>query len=193
MNLFLMIPSCVVFWALCTASVAQIPENVDIKSVAAAGHLNGSSEYENSFFGVTVRLPEPNPRLALNSLMAENRAILLQAVNALGSIEQRHNFVIVVYSAYFSGHPVSTEEFVRGVRQQLESEGLRAVRSEVPILLSGQRFIESDFKKESKDESYYKAIIFTRMKGYMFGFWMEAANEEQLAKATNLKGRVTFR
>ncbi len=86
-----------------------------------------------------------------------------------------------------------TEEFVRGVCQQLESEGLRPVRSEIPILLAGQRFIESDLKKESKDESYYKAVIFTRMKGYMFRFWMEAANEEQLAKATNLKGRVTFR
>lgn len=179
--------------ALGIFTVAQTAETVDIKSIASAGHLNGSSEYENAYFGVTVRLSEPNPHLALNSLIAGNRAILLEAANSQGSKEQRHKFVIVVNSAYFAGHPVSTEEFVRGVRQQFEGEGLRTVRAEVPILLSGQRFIESDFKMESKDESYYKAVIFTRMKGYMFGFWMEAANEEQLAKATNLKGRVTFR
>src|ERR1022692_2061187 len=139
---FSIIASCVVFCAFGIFTVAQTAETVDIKTIASAGHLNGSSEYENAYFGVTVRLPEPNPHLVLNSLIAENRAILLEAVNAQGNIEQRHSFAIVVYSAYFSGHPVSTEEFVRGVCQQLESEGLGPVRSEIPILLAGQRFIE---------------------------------------------------
>jgi hypothetical protein len=172
---------------------AQHQKKFDMKAVASAGHLNGPSEYENDYFGVTVRLPEPNSYLALNTLTAENRTILLEAVNARGNIEQRHNFVIVAYSAYFSRHPVSTEQFVRGVCQQLESEGLRTIRSEVPVMLAGQRFIESDLKKESKDESYYKAVLFTRMKGYMFGFWMEAPNKEQLEKATNLEGKIRFR
>jgi hypothetical protein len=172
---------------------AQNREQFDMKAVAAAGHFNGSSEYENSYFGVTVRLPEPNTRLVLNGLVAENRATLMEAVNDQGDIEQRHNFVMVAHSAYFSGHAVSTEEFVRGAREQLEHEGLRTIRSEATIRLAGQTFVESDLKKESKDETYYKAIIFTRMKGYIFGFWMEASTKEQLEKATNLEGRIHFR
>jgi hypothetical protein len=72
-------------------------------------------------------------------------------------------------------------------------EGLRSIRSEVAIRLAGQTFIESDLKKESKDETYYKALIFTRMKGYMFGFWIEAASKEQLGNATNLEGKIQFR
>jgi hypothetical protein len=171
---------------------AQHQEKSDMKVVAAAGHLNGSSEYQNDYFGVRVRLPEPNSYLKLNSLTAENRAILLEAVNARGNLEQRHNFVIVAHSSYIGGHEVSAEEFVRAVCQQLEHEGLHPVRSEVPITVAGQRFIESDLKKESKEETYYKAIIVTLMKGYMFGFWMEAANKEQLEKATNLEGRISF-
>jgi hypothetical protein len=174
-------------------SVAQNGQQLDMKAVATAGHLNGSSEYENAYFGVTVRIPEPNSHLVLNGLVAENRAILLEAVNDRGGITQRHNFVVVAYSAYFSGHAVSTEQFVRGVCQQLESEEFRAIRSEIPVMIGGQRFIESDLKKESKDQTYYKAVMFTRMKGYMFGFWMEAATREQFEKATNLEGKVHFR
>ena len=174
-------------------SVGQDGQQLDMKAVATAGHLNGSSEYENAYFGVTVRIPEPNSHLVLNGLVAENRAILLEAVNDRGNIAQRHNFVVVAPSAYFSGHAASTEQFVRGVCQQFETEGFRAIRSQIPVVIAGQRFIESDLKKESKDQTYYKAVMFTRMKGYMFGFWMEAATKEQLEQQTNLQDKIRFR
>jgi len=37
-----------------------------------------------------------------------------------------------------------------------------------------------------------KSIFSTRIKGYMFGFWMETPGKEQMEKLTNLAGRVTF-
>ena len=172
-------------------SGADTAKKVDIKTVTAAGHVNGK-EYENSYFGVSVQLPEANEHMALNTLVAENRAILLEASNVQGSIDQRHNFVVVAHSADIPGL-TSTAQFVRSAQHQLEREGLQTVRAEIPVTIGGREFIQSDLKMESKDERYWKAVLFTQIKGYMFGFWVEAANQEQLDKLTKLDGRVHFR
>jgi hypothetical protein len=162
---------------------------VDIKTIAAAGHVNGK-EYENSYFGVSVLLPQPNEDLTLNSLVADNRAILLRALNAKGNTDQWHTFMIAAHSA--EGF-TSTVQFVRSIRHQLESEGLQTVRAEIPVTIGGREFIQSDLKMESKKENYWKAVLFTQIKGCMFGFWMEMKSQEQLDKITKLDGRVRFR
>jgi hypothetical protein len=168
---------------------AETVKTPDMKTVAAAGHVKGT-EYANSYFGVSVRLPQPNEHLILNGLVAENRAILLEAVNGKGESQKRRKFVIVAYSSDIPGL-TSTTQFVRSVRHQLEREGFQTTRAEVRVVMEGHEFIRSDLKMKS--ENYWKAIILTQIKGYMFGFWMEAATEEELAKATKLDGRIFFR
>ena len=185
------IVTCFVFYVSGVFSGADTANKIDIKTIAAAGHVNGK-EYQNSYFGVSVQLPEPNEHLILNGLVAENRAILLEAVNEKGDVQQWHNFVIVAHSADIPGLS-STAQFVRSLRHQLEGEGLQTMRAEIPVTIGGHEFIESDLKMDSKDKYYWKAVMLTQIKGYMFGFWMEAVNKEQLDKATKLDGRVSFR
>jgi|SRR5882762_1167790 len=191
MKVLLALVSCVVFYLSGSFSGAPTAPKIDTKAVAAAGHLNGA-EYENDYFGIAVRLPEPNEHLVLSGLVVENRAILLEAVNEKGDIQQRHNFVIVAHSADIPGL-TSTAQFVRSVRHQLEREGFQTMRAEISVTIAGHEFIQSDLKMESKNQNYCKAVMFTHIKGYMFGFWMEAANKEQLGKVTNLNGRIVFR
>ena len=168
---------------------AGTSKRTDMKTVAAAGHVNGM-RYENSYFGVTVRLPQPNEHLIVNGLVAQNRAILLEAVNGKGEAQKGRKFVIVAYSSDIPGL-TSTTQFVRSVRHQLEREGFQTTRAEVRVAMAGREFIRSDLKMKS--ENYWKAVMLTQIKGYMFGFWMEAATEEELAKATKLDGRIFFR
>lgn len=168
---------------------AQSTKTADIKTVTNAGRITGE-QYENSYFGVTVRVPQPNEHLALNALVAENRAILLEAVHSQGDMAQRHNFVIVAHSANIPGL-TSTTQFVRSVRHQLEREGFETVKAELPVMIAGHEFIQSDLRM--KDNSHWKSILVTPIKGYMFGFWMEAANKEQLDAATKLDGRISFK
>jgi len=174
-------------------SGAQTPKKIDIRAVARAGHLNGSkSEYENDYLGVTVRLPEPNARLVLNSLIKEDRATLLEAVNMQGDANEWHKFAIVVESADIPGL-TSITQFVQTLRHQVERDGLQTVKAEVYVTIAGREFVESELKMESESDHYYKAIMFTRTKGYLFGFWIEAKDREQLQKATNLEGKIKFR
>jgi hypothetical protein len=191
MKFLLAVVSCVVFYLSGTFSGGQTATKADIKAVASAGHVK-AAEYENDYFGVTVRLPEPNEHLVLNGLVAETRAILLEAVNEKGDMQHWHNFAIVAHSADIPGL-TSTAQFVRSVRHQLERDGFQTMRAEIPVTIAGHEFIQSDLKMESKNRNYCKAVMFTQIKGYMFGFWMEAVNKEQLGKATNLDGRIVFR
>jgi hypothetical protein len=168
---------------------AETVKKLDMKAVAAAGNVKGT-EYVNSYFGVSVRLPQPNKHLIVNGLVAENRAILLEAVNGKGEAQKRRKFVIVAYSSDIPGL-TSTTQFVRSVRHQLEREGFQTTHAEVRVVVAGHEFIRSDLKMKS--ENYWKAVMLTEVKGYIFGFWMEAATEEELAKATKLDGRIFFR
>ena len=167
-------------------SGADTTKTADMKTIAAAGHVN-SKEYENSYFGVSVQLPQPNDELKLNTLVSDNRAILLLALS------ESHQFAIVTHSNAGIQEPVSTAVFVRSVRHQLESEGLKTVKMEVPVLIGGHEFIQSDLKMESKDQRYWKAVMFTQIKGNMFGFWMETKSQADLNEITKLDGRVRFR
>jgi hypothetical protein len=173
---------------------AQSPRKIDIKAVVRAGHLNGpKSEYENDYFGVTVRLPEPNTRLVLNGLVKNDRAILLEAMNEKGDISEWHKFAIDVQSADLPSL-TSITQFVQTLRHQVErEEGFQTVRAEDAFTVAGREFVESDLKKQSEGGQYYKAIMFTRTKGYLLGFWIEVKSQEQLRKATNLEGKIKFR
>lgn len=167
---------------------AETVKKLDMKAVAAAGHLKGT-EYLNSYFGVSVRLPQPNEQLIVNGFVAENRAILVEAVNGKGEAQKRKKFVIVAYSSDIPGL-TSTTQFVRSVRHQLEREGFQTTHAELRVVIAGHEFIRSDLKMKS--ENYWKAVMLTQVKGYMFGFWMEAATEEELAKVTKLDDRIVF-
>ena len=173
-----------------SAQIGGPREKHDIKAVAAAGQLNGN-KYTNSYFGVTVLVPEPNTFLKINTLLAENRAILLEASNSKGLVEQRHNFAIVAHSVD-TPNSTSAEEFVRKVRLALEREGLQTTRAEIPVKIGSRVFIESDLKRDAGDEHYCKAVAVTIIKGYAFGFWVEAANQEQLKRLTSLVNLVQF-
>jgi hypothetical protein len=169
---------------------AQSTAVADIKAVTEAGKQVGN-EYQNSYFHVRVPIPQPNTWVKVNSLVSNNRAILLEAVNEAESREQRHVFSIVAHSTNIPGL-TSLEQFVRSARHSLEREGMATTRSETPVKIGGREFIECELKSTDPNKTYSKAIIITFIKDYAFGFWIEAPDEKSLKKLSDLDGKVTF-
>jgi hypothetical protein len=166
----------------------------DTKTVAAAGRLDGSI-YKNDYFRLTVQLPESKTYIKVNPSVSPDRAILVLGVNnAEGTPNwdplQRHNFAVIAQLRAPTNRPAT--EFVESARKEQEHEGFTTVRAEFPIKIAGRDFIESDLRMDSPN-MHYKAILCTTVRGYFLGFWVEAANEEQLKKLTNLGNQVTFR
>jgi len=178
----------IVWCALVCLLAAQPAQRADVKSVAAAGHVSGK-EYANSYFGVTVQLPQPNTELLLNDLVAEDRAILLRVMNAKAG-DQQYAFAIIAHSDDIAGLE-STSQFVRSVRHSFEREGYETLVAEARVVIGGHEFIQSNLKMKDKD--YWKSVLCTRTKGYLFGFWMESPTKQQIEKLTDLAGRVKFK
>ena len=174
-------------------SAAQPQKKVGIKAVAQAGHFNkAKSEYENDYFGLVVRLPEPNSSLVLNGLVEEDRAVLVKAVNDHGASDEWHKFGIDVHSADIPGL-VSVTQFVQSLRHQQERDGFQTLKAEEYRTIAGREFVQSELKIDSQNEHYYQAIMVTRTNGYLLCFWIDARTEEELQKATNLGDRIRFR
>jgi hypothetical protein len=169
---------------------AQPATAPDIKSVVAQGRVVGT-DYRNDYFHVIVHVPGPNTFQEINTIVTENRAQLLNAANTTGSMEQRHSFAIVVHSSHIPGLQ-STSQFVRSVRHSLEREGLETVTSEVPVSIDGHAFIQSTLRKDVPGEKFYKGVSCTMLNGYIFGIWVEAANEAELNKMLDLRNRLKF-
>jgi len=169
---------------------AQSAEVTDIKMIAAKGRLAGT-DYQNDFFRIVVHVPSPNTFQQINSIVDENRAQLLNANNTTGPMEQRHNFAVIVQSGNIPGLR-SIEQYVRSVRHSLEKEGLETVLSEVPVSTAGHTFTLSTLRSTAPGEKFYKGISCTMLNGYIFGFWVEAANEAELNKLLDLNTRLKF-
>ena len=84
----------------------------------------------------------------------------------------------------------STSQFVRSVRHNLEHEGYQTVVAEARVVIGGHEFIQSNLKLQNQD--YWKSVLCTHTKGYMFGFWIESPSKEQFEKLIDLGGRVKF-
>jgi hypothetical protein len=162
----------------------------DVKTVAAKGQRIGS-DYKNDYFRVTVHIPQPNTWEKINTIVADDRAQLLEAVNTKGPREQRHTFVIVVHSRNIQGLR-SIAQYVRSVRHMYEREGFETVTSEVPVKYAGHQFIQSILVKNDPAERFYKGIACTMLNGYIFGFWFEGAKEIEVRKLHDLNARLKF-
>jgi len=182
-----------VFMAGSYGQIASVPpaQTADIKTVVAQGRVVGT-DYKNDYFHVVVHIPQPNTYQDINTIVTENRAQLLNAANTTGPMEQRHSFAIVIHSVNIPGLQ-STAQFVRSVRHNLEREGLETISSEVPVSIDAHTFIQSTLKKSVPGERFFKGISCTLLKGYIFGFWVEAANEAELNKMLDLNNRLGFR
>jgi len=168
----------------------QAPTPDEISGVTTAGEIKDGI-YKNSYFGVRITIPHPNNYEKTNTIVASNRAMLLEVNNSDPKMEKRFNFAVVAHSANISGL-TSTAQFVRSVRHQLEGEGLQTIRTEIPVTAEGHEFIESDLKMDSLEKKYFKAVVCTRIKQYIFGFWVEAPSEEKLKELVDLKTRIHF-
>lgn len=162
----------------------------DIKTIVAEGRLVGR-DYRNDYFRVNVHIPQPNTWEKINTIVADNRAQLLEAVNTKGPREQRHTFVIIVHSSNIPGLR-SIAQYVRSVRHMYEREGFETVTSEVPVNYSGHRFIQSILKSNIPAQKFFKGISCTMLNGYIFGFWVEGATEAEVKKMLDLNARLKF-
>ena len=169
---------------------ARSARTADIKTVVAEGQLTGS-DYVNDYFRVTVHIPQPNTWEKINTIVDTDRAQLLEAVNAKGPREQRHNFAIIVHSSNIPGLR-SITQYVRSVRHMYEREGLETVTNEVAVKYAGHRFIQSILANDDPGERSYKGISCTMLNDYIFGFWVEGANEAEVQRLLNLDARLKF-
>lgn len=165
-------------------------KSADIKAVVAEGRLTGA-EYVNNYFRVIVHIPQPNTWKKINTIVDTDRAQLLEAVNAKGPRAQRHNFAIIVHSSNIPGLR-SLAQYVRSVRHMYEREGLETVASEIVVKYAGHQFIQSILVNDDPGERFYKGISCTMLNGYIFGFWVEGANEAGVRKLLNLNARLKF-
>lgn len=162
----------------------------DLKTVVAKGRLVGSG-YKNDYFRVTVHIPQPITWEKINTIVADDKAQLLEAVNARGPREHLHNFVIIVHSTDIPGLR-SISQYVRSVRHMYEREGLETVTGEVPVKFAGHQFVQSILRHNDPAKRFYRGISCTMLNDYIFGFWVEGASETEVRKLLNLNTRLKF-
>ena len=169
---------------------ARSARTADIKTVVAEGQLTGS-DYVNDYFRVTVHIPQPNTWEKITTIVDTDRAQLLKAINTKGPGEQRHNFAVIVHSSNIPGLR-SITQYVRSVRHMYKREGLETVTTEVALKYAGHRFIQSILANDDPGKRFYKGISCTMLNDYIFGFWVEGANEAEVQRLLNLDARLKF-
>lgn len=169
-----------IFGVLVTMVAAQSKKSTDISAVAASGTVSGN-RYINSFFRLSVDVP--NATLQLNPLVNtdDERARLMQAMAKPDKWEDTYTFAVLADSLIKYPQLQSLTQYVRSVRHQLEKEGLASVREEFPITIGGVQFTGAILKEHLPDgRKYYRGMYSTFRNGYILSFDAEAASEDKV-------------
>jgi hypothetical protein len=172
--------SLIVFFSIlagCTA--AQNSEAVDISAVAAAGRVSGD-KYSNSLLRITVEAP--NGGLQANPLVNKEagRARLLQILSKQPRWEDTYSFAVVAETLAKYPQLQSPADYVRGVRHQLEEEGLATLRDEFPTTISGVQFTGVIMEEEVDGRKHSRGLYTTFRDGLILSFDAEAATQDKL-------------
>ena len=165
---------------LVTVCSAQTPRKNDISTVAASGAVS-EDRYTNSFFKLTIYAP--NATLDLNPLIntAEQRARLVQVLSKPVKWEDTYTFAVLADSLTRYSRLRSPAQYVKGLRHQLEKEGLPTVRQEFPITIADVQFTGAVLQEHvPSGRKYYRGIYTTFRDGYILSFDAEAASVNKL-------------
>jgi hypothetical protein len=175
------IPAFLLTVSLVATSLAQTKKPADLSTVIAAGTVDGS-RYTNPYFKLTI--DAPNATLALNTVVspAGDRARLLQVQSKQGA-EWNDRYTFAVATDTLTKYPQlqSPAQYVRGIRHQLEKEGLPTVREEFPVTIAGVGFTGAVLQEQvPSGKKYYRGIYTTFRSGYILSFDVEAPSEDKL-------------
>jgi hypothetical protein len=159
---------------------AQTETNANISAVAGAGAVT-AYRYSNSFFRLTVNVPDAT--LQLNPLVSApaERARLVQILSKQATWEDTYTFGVLADSLTRYPQLNSPAQYVRSVRHQLEKEGMPTVREEFTIGVSEAEFTGAILQEQVQSgRKYYRGIYATFRNGYILSFDVEASSPEKL-------------
>ncbi len=169
----------VCLFATCS-SETKPPPPPDISAIAAAGQISGT-KYTNFFFKLAVECEQCE--LTLNPLVnqQQGRARLLQIISTQQGRDDTFTFGVLADTRARYPQLQSAEHYVRSVRHQLEKEGLRTVREEFQLTISGLPFAGAILRVDDGNGRYHYRGIYTIFRsGFILSFDAEGASEEKV-------------
>ena len=162
-------------------SPTQSKHTADISTLLRAGKIT-DSQYENTFFYLTVDAPHAEIKLAPVVDSPDQRARLVQLFGNSPNWEEKYTFALLAdtLSRYPQLH--SPAQYVLSVRHQLErQEKLTTVRDEFPITVSGVAFTGAIMQEQNLGgKKYFRGIYTTFRAGFILSFDLEAPSETRI-------------
>ena len=165
----------------------------DISSLIAAGKITGN-QYQNAYLGLTFTAEGGNVKAGSITNLAAGRARVVEALSDSGAADRSYSFAILVDGVANYPHIKSPAQYVRIVRHSLEKEGLKTLREEFPIEISGMPFTGAIMEVPGEQVSYFRGLYSTFAHGYIVSFDLTARKEERIEKLVSsliqFKGRA---
>lgn len=151
---------------LSAAAVAAQKPLSNVSAVMAAGKFDGN-RYTNKYLGLEFRAESGTAKPGTVVNLEGKRARLVEAASDSGEPDKSYSFAIMIDSLENYPQLHSPEQYVRSVRRSLEREGLRTVRDEYPLEISGKPFTGAILEVQGKDVPYYRGMFSTFQNGYV--------------------------
>ena len=166
-----------VFTMVCAAQTAR----KDVSSLIAAGKNTGN-QYQNNYLGLTFTAEGGHVKAGSVTDLAGGRARIVEALSDSSAPDSSYSFAILVDGAAKYTRIKSPAQYVRSVRQSLEKEGLRTLREEFRIEISGMPFTGAIMEVPGEQVPYFRGIYSTFASGYIVSFDLTARKEQLIEK-----------
>jgi len=153
----------------------------DVASLIAAGKITGN-QYQNDFLGLTFTAEGGHVKPGSVTNLAAGRARILEALSDSSAPESSYSFAILVDGAANYPQIKSPTQYVRSVRHALEREGLKTLREEFPVEISGLSFTGAIMEVPGEQVPYFRGMYCTFSNGYIVSFDLTARKEEVIEK-----------
>lgn len=159
---------------------AQTKSAANISDISSSSSVTGNV-FTNSFFSLRVGTPDATFTLNPTLYTQANMARLVQIIGKQNNWVDTFTFAVIADS--LARHPQlqSSAPYIRGVRQQLEKEGMPVVKEEFPITIGGVQFTGTILEEHVENgRKYYRGLYATFRRGYILSFDVEASSQDKL-------------
>jgi hypothetical protein len=165
---------------------ARLFKALDVPALAASGQVEGQ-KYRNRYFGISFAAPGA-AFTAPSAIDDHGRNVRL--VDAVVNAQNREGmYAISILADRLSNYPTlkSREEYVQGMKSQLEREGAKSSRGGVfPYMISGVEFTGAILREsDGPNLSHFRGIFSTVLKGYLVSLDIAATSEDKVLKTAS--------
>jgi hypothetical protein len=179
----------VTFTMICAAQTAT----KDISSLIAAGKITGN-QYQNDYLGLTFTAEGGHVKPSSVTNLAAGRARIVEAISDSDAPDSSYSFEILVDGVANYPQIKSPAQYLRSVRHSLEKEGLRTLREEFSVEISGIPFTGAIMEVPGEQIPYFRGMYTAFVNGYIVSFDLTARKEpvieKLVASLVKFKGQV---